>query len=283
MKNKIIKKITEYGIITVGVFIMSVAVVSYFGALDVVSGGVTGLAIIIRSVAGVPIWVINLGVNIPLFIAGAKKFKKEAFCKTMYATALLTIFLGFVPEFSLLTGDKLVDVICGGVLMGGGLGLVLLSGASSGGSDLLASLLNIKYRHLSVPKIMAVVDAVIVLLGASTFGLTNGVYSLIAVYLVSRVSDTVLEGVGRAKLIYIISESSEEIASFIKDVMDRGVTYIDTTGAFTGIKRNMIMCVVSSREMVKIKQEVYKIDSRAMCFVGDIREAFGEGFTKFEG
>lgn len=147
----------------------------------------------------------------------------------------------------------------------------------------MATLINMKIRQLSIPKILAIIDAIIVMLGATVFGISRGIYAIIAIYTMTKVSDAIIEGPNRAKLIYILTKRHEELADFIVNDINRGATYINVTGAFTNNCQKMLMCVVSSKEIVKIKQKVYKIDERAICFIGDIREAFGEGFTKYRG
>lgn len=285
MKNFFEKEniIRQYLGIIAGTLLMAVAVVSVFDASEVVVGGVTGLAIIFKQMLGVPMWIVNAAVNIPLFIMSYKILTRDMFTRTLAATIFLTVFLAVVPKWNILTGELLVDIIIGSVLMGAGLGIIFASFASSGGTDLMATLINIRVRHISIPKIMAVIDGIIVIAGAGAFGIVSGIYSLIAIYIVAKVSDAIVEGPNRAKLLYIISSHNRELTDYIVNTINRGATYIETVGVFTGKSQKMIMCVVSSKEMVKIKQKVYQMDERAICFVGDIREAFGEGFTKFRG
>lgn len=262
---------------------MALAVVCYFDAVEVVVGGVTGLSIICKNLFQIPMWVVNFSVNVPLFLFAYRVLNRETFWRTLFATVMLTIFLAVVPQMQILTGDLLVDIIIGGVLMGTGLGLILLSYASSGGSDLAATLINRKIRYLSIPRIMAVIDGIVLLLGAEIFGLTRGIYSLIGIYIITKLSDLIIEGPNHAKLLYIISQQHEQLVEYIMEELERGASYIEITGAFTNHKQRMIMCVTSSKEMVKIKQKIYQMDNNAICFVGDIREAFGEGFTKLVG
>ncbi len=286
MENKKIRLLNillEYLRILLGTFLMSLAVMWCFDASEIVTGGVTGVAILLKNQFGIPMWIVNGAVNLPLFIIGFKVLDKEAFVKTLTATVSLTIFLGVIPFVDILTGDLLVDIILGAVLMGSGLGMVFGSYASSGGTDLMATLINHKMKYLSVPKIMAIIDGIIVLLGVSVFGLTKGIYAVIAIFFVTKVSDTIVEGPNRAKLLYIISDKLDDISRYVVVDVHRGATRLEVTGVFTENKKNMLMCVVSSRQMVKIKQKTYQIDPNAICFVGDIREAFGEGFTKYRG
>ncbi len=276
-------RVLQYITMIFGTFLMAVSVVMFFDPMEIVVGGVTGVAVIFKSLYNMPMWLSSAVINVPLFIAGFRILDGRTFTRTLVATATLTIFLGVVPEMKLLTGDTVVDITIGSVLMGAGLGVIFRQYASSGGSDLLATLINVRVKYLSIPKIMAVIDGIIVIAGAGVFGMTNGIYSLIAIYIVTKVSDAIVEGPDRAKLMYIVSDKETEVVKYIMDDINRGATYIETIGAYTEKTRKMIMCVVSGKEMVKIKQKVYQIDENAICFIGDIREAFGEGFTKFRG
>ncbi len=280
-KNNLI----SYLVMISGTVLMAVAVTLFFEPMGVVTGGVSGIAIILKEMFDIPIWLVNGIINIPLFIAGYKLLERGMFVKTLICTISFTIFLGIIPSIgiNLLTGDKLVDIILGAAAMGAGLGFIFIKYASSGGTDLLATMINIKMRHLSVPKILAIIDVIVVFAGMGVFGFGSGIYALIAIYIITKVSDSILEGPNRAKLLYIISDVHVPISKYIVNEVERGISYIEITGGFTDIKRPMIMCVASSKEMVKIKEKVYEIDEKAICFVGDIREAFGEGFTKFRG
>ena len=271
----------QIAVLCAGALLMAIAVVVYFDQLGVVAGGVTGLAVLFNHMWNVPMWVVNLLFNVPLFLIGIRVFEFRIFGRMLLGTALLTFFLGIVPAVNILTGDMLVDIVVGSVLMGAGLGLVFLSQASTGGVDMLATIINRKIRYISIPKIMGIVDGVIVLIGAGIFGVAKGIYAIIAVYIIQRVADEIMEGPNHAKLLYIISKEPDACAAYIIHEISRGVTFIEVTGAYTNVSKHMILTVVSGKEMVQIKQKIYQIDEKAICFVGDIREAFGEGFTKY--
>lgn len=268
-------------LLVVGTFVMAVAVVCYFDQIGVVAGGVTGLAIIFERLWYVPMWIVNLLFNIPLFLIGYRVFEKRILGRMIAGTVLLTVFLGIIPTCNILTGDLLVDVIVGSVLMGLGLGFVFLGQASTGGVDLLSTIINRRVRYISIPKIMGLLDGVIVFAGAAAFGIKKGIYALIAVYIIQRIADAIMEGPNHAKMLYIITKEEAACAEYIINKIERGVTFIPVNGAYTNVPKRMILSVVSGKEMVQIKQKIYQIDENAICFVGDIREAFGEGFTKY--
>ena len=258
----------RYGLMTVGAFLMAFSVVVYFNPLELVTGGVTGLAILLEHLFHIPLWLVNAAVNIPLFIIGYKVLGKLIFYRTVYATVCLSVFLGLIRPLPLLTGDVLVDGLCGGVIMGGGIGLIFLQNASSGGADMTAQIINRRIPHVSVPKLMAIVDGIIILFGIGVFGLRNGIYALIVLFVMT-------------KLMYIISNEEKALAEYITGQLGRGVTRVPAQGGYTGCPKQMLLCALSSKEMVNVKRKMYELDDRAICFVGDIREAYGEGFTKY--
>lgn len=138
------------------------------------------------------------------------------------------------------------------------------------------------FRHYTVPQILMVIDGCIVVSGAAVFGIKSALYAVIAVYITTKVSDAILEGLKFAKMVYIISDHHEEIAAEILTTMDRGATGIAIKGMYTGNDRNMLFCVVSKKEIVQIKEIVRKLDPKAFVIVSDVREAVGEGFIEYK-
>lgn len=272
--------------LTLGAFLMALAVAVYFDRLELVTGGVTGLAIILRHLFGIPMWLVNVATNIPIFIIGYRVLGRRAFFRTLYTTVMLSAWLAVLPMFpgfSILTGDLLVDALTGGIWMGVGLGIIFLQNASSGGADMLASIFNKRVQHISIPKLLAVLDGIVILLGIGVFGIRNGIYALFVLFVITKVSDAVLEGPNHAKLLYIISSEYEALKAYITEELDRGVTCIQASGGYTGENRSLLLCALSTKEMVNVKRKIYELDAHAICFVGDIREAYGEGFTKYIG
>lgn len=197
---------TEYTLITAGAFIMGFAIKNMFDPISLVTGGVTGIAIILKSLAGIPLWLTNTLCNIPLFFA-AWKIKGWRFIKrTAVATGALSLSLYVIPEIPFLMEDLLLTSLFGGIISGLGTGLVFLFQATTGGTDMLAALLQRKMRHYSIAQIMQVLDAGVVLAGAAVFGVRYALYALIAIYGIAKVSDGLLEGLKFSKQAYIISD-----------------------------------------------------------------------------
>ncbi len=271
----------EYVLIILGAFVMGFAIKNLYDPISLVTGGVTGIAIVMKSVTGIPLWLTNTLCNIPLFLA-AWKIKGWGFIKrTLTATAALSISLLVMPEMAFLTDDLFLTSLFGGIVCGAGTGLIFLFQATTGGTDMLAALIQRKLRHYSIAQIMQVLDGMVVLLGAMVFGIRYALYALIAIYATAKVSDGILEGLKFSKQAYIISDRYQEIARAIMTRMDRGVTALDGVGMYSGQDKKVLFCVVSKKEIVTIREIAAEFDKKAFLIVTDVREVFGEGFIEY--
>ena len=271
--------IMHYGKIAVGTFLMAIAVGSIYDIMQLVTGGATGISIIVKNVMAIPLWLTNMVLNIPLFILAGKKIGARFVLRTLIATTMLTVFLAIVPPFYFLPNDIFLNAILGGGIMGIGLGIILSQNATSGGTELLATMLQGKWKRFSVANIIVWIDGVIILLGALMFGMEKATYALVAVFVSSRVADSFLDGLKNSRMAYIISDSPDEIAKGVMEDMERGITEIEIKGMYSGNNRNMLMCVVSKKEIIELRELVYKYDEKAFVIVSDVKEALGEGFT----
>lgn len=275
----------DIGFILLGTLIMTLGINWVQDPMGLVCGGVTGLAIVVKYVTGfvieggVPLWLINLLFNGPLFIAAFFMKGWKYIAKTLFATLALSFFLGIIPTFQLFD-DYVLGVLFSAVTTGAGIGLVLSRMATTGGTDLLSALIHEKHRHFTIPQLLAVIDGLIVVLGAVVFGIENAMYAIAVVYVVSKISDGMLEGLKFAKMAHIISDKAEEIAEVILQDVDRGVTGIKVQGMYSKTEKKMLMCVVTKKEIVELMDIVHKIDPSAFVIVNDVREVMGEGFIE---
>ena len=272
----------DYLLLIAGAFIIGFAIKNIYDPLNLVTGGVSGLAIVIKSKVGVPLWLTNTLLNIPLFLA-SYRIKGWRFIKrTLVSTVSLSLSLYVIPEMMIMPADDiLLSALFGGLISGVGSGMVFMTQATTGGTDMLAALLQKIMPHYSVPQIMQVLDAAIVLTGAAVFGIRPTLYALIAIYAVTRMSDGILEGLKFSKMVYIISDRYEEIAGTIMEEIDRGVTGLRAEGMYSGSDKMMLCCVVSRKEISQIKEIVREYDPRAFVIVSDVREVLGEGFIEY--
>ena len=271
----------DYLIIVLGAFIMGFAIKNIYDPQGLVTGGVSGLAIILKDQAGIPLWITNMCVNVPLFFL-ALRLKGWKFVKrVLVAEAALTVSLAILPEYAFLKDDLILTALFGGVFSGVGTGMMLLCHATTGGTDTMAALIHTKLRHYSINQILQVLDGLVVVAGAGVFGVRYAFYAVIAVVVLAKVSDGMIEGMHFAKAAYIITDYKEQISREIMDHMERGVTLIDASGAYTGEKRDIVFCVVSKKEIVTVKEIVRCTDPRAFVIVSDVREVLGEGFMEY--
>jgi uncharacterized membrane-anchored protein YitT (DUF2179 family) len=283
-KGKIIKK---YVTIAVGSFLMALAINLIYEPLGLVTGGISGLAIIVKEIThfiwegGLPIWIFTVVVNIPLFIVAIKVLGLKNMLNVFFGIVSLVISLMIIPIYDFQFDDILLSSVVGGAITGVGMGMVLSVHASTGGTDLLASLIHRYKRHISIPFILTFIDGAIIVLGALVFGLGKALYAIIAVIITTKVSDGILEGLKFAKMAYIISDEYDKIAKEIMTVLDRGVTGLSSTGMYSSKERKMLFCVVSKNEIVKITEIAKKIDPNSFVIVNDVREVMGEGFIEY--
>lgn len=279
-------KIRDILFILTGTLMMAVAVNMVYDPLGMVTGGVTGIGIVVKHLSrnlvqdGIPVWLTNILCNVPLFLATVLVLGKRFIGKTLFATVSMTVFLYLLPVTPLFSEDYLLASVFGGVIAGTGIGLVLAASATTGGTDLFCALLHKKLKHYSVPQLLIVVDGLVVLGGVVVFGINESLYAAIAIFITAKMSDGILEGLKFSKMAYIISGQSEAIARDIMQELDRGVTALHATGMYSGEEKTVLLCVVSKKEIAGVLDVVNRRDKNAFVIVSDAREVMGEGFIE---
>ena len=278
--------IMDYLLIFVGTALMSIALNSAFDMNGLVDGGFSGIAIIVKSLTeswfgvGIPLWLTNIVLNIPMFFLGIKIKGIRFLAKTIWGTFSLSFWLYAMPIFPIVKGDLFLAVIFGGVLQGVGIGLVFLGKGTTGGTDMVAVLIQHYVKHMSVARIMQLVDALIVAAGAFVFGPKNALYAIVAIYIVAKVTDGLLEGMNYAKAVYVISDHADELSKELMSELDRGATGIPVKGMYKGKNRMMLFFFFCKKQIVRLKEIVVRIDPGAFLIVTDAREVLGEGFIE---
>lgn len=277
----------NYFLIVLGTCLMSISIANIYDQVGLVTGGFTGIAIVIKTLTGnvfaggVPLWLTNAVLNIPVFIYAYIRFGKRFVGRTIFGAAMLSVWLYIIPPMNLAEGDYLLAALFGGVFSGVGFGLVLRGGATTGGTDMVAALVQPKMRHYSVVQIMQVVDGIVVLAGLYVFGMRPTLYAAVAIFVTTKVSDSFLEGFKSSKAAYIITNRHEEVAQRLMAEMDRGVTGLFAQGMYTHEKKCVLYCVVSRKQIVQVKEIVNDVDPDAFVIVSDVREVLGEGFLEY--
>lgn len=274
--------IVEYGIIIAGTLLIGFAIKSLYDPVSLVTGGVSGVAIIVKELWGLPLWMTNTLLNVPLFAAAYFSMGWRFIKRTLFSTVMLSFFLYILPETAYMENDLLISSLFGGIISGVGTGLVFLAGCTTGGTDMLAALLHKRIKHYTIAQIMQVLDGLVVLAGASMFGVRTALYALISIFCVAKVTDGLLEGIKFSKQAYIVSDKYQQIAESIMEHMGRGVTSLEARGMYSNQEKKMLFCVVSKKEIVELREIVSELDPSAFMIVSDAREVFGEGFIESE-
>lgn len=247
---------------------------------SLVSGGVTGIAMIINYLTGLPVGVMILAMNLPLFLVSFKSYGWRFMAGSLLGTVASSIFIDLFALIPYnITAEPFLAAIYGGIITGLGLGIVFTTGSTTGGTDVVAKLIKDKFPYVNFGTMILVLDAVIIAVYALLFRkYDSAMYTIIAVYVAARVIDLVLYGASQSKLCHIISEYSDEIKTAIVEKLNRGVTVLSGKGAYSGQDKQILLCVVKRQQIVEIKKIVKNIDKRAFVIVTDTRDVFGEGF-----
>lgn len=274
-------KIKNVIFILLGAAIYSFGLVHFNMQNNLAEGGFTGIALIIYQKTGFNPSYTNLILNIPLFYIGWKILGRVAFYYTMIGTLGLSFWLWIFGRYQLeipLGNDLMLVSLFAGVFIGVGLGIIFRYGGTTGGVDILARLVN-RFFGMPMGRMMFTFDAVVIILSIITYlNYRQAMYTLVVVYLGSRVIDFIQEGAYSARGVWIISEKNNEIAKKIVE-MDRGVTVLNGYGFFTKEKREVLYCVVSKNELFRLKSAITEIDPHAFVSVSEVNDVLGEGFT----
>ncbi|MGL4362931.1 MAG: YitT family protein [Cellulosilyticaceae bacterium] len=288
MKQLYISKKDAY-LIILGVSILSLSIVWFLQPSGLVTGGISGLGIVVQEISlrtiafGIPIWMTTILFNIPLFIISIKQrgfyFAKKSLYAVMF-TSFSLWYISYLPNPFASVDDLLLNAIFGGIGVGIGIGIVLRSAATTGGTDMLASIIKYKHPKFPIPQLMLCIDGLIILAGLFMFGPTNAMYAVLSVFVTSKAISTVLEGGRHAKAAFIVSEYSDVIAKAIMEQIPRGSTGLKARGMYSQEEKEMLFTVVSQKEISKLREIIYTIDPNAFVTIADVKEVLGEGFIQ---
>ena len=280
MKKQLIR---SYAIMALGSVIFALAFDAFFSASQVAMGGITGLAQVINVLLpGLSVGLLAFLLNVPLFLAGWKFIGFHLLASSLFSMAVSSAAIDAIAAaYTFPAMDPMLAAICGGAVMGLGLGMVFSQGATTGGTDIVARLMKLKFPWLPMGKLVLVPDGVVLTPAAVAFGrIETALYGAVAIFVSAKVMDTVLYGLDTSKVAYIISDQWKETAKVLL-AMDRGVTILRGEGAWTGDDKQVLMVAFKQKEIVQIKQVVHETDPRAFMIVCDAHDVLGEGFGDY--
>ena len=284
MKKKIVQYLWDYTIIALSCLLYAFTFNCFFRSNSIAMGGFTGMVQVLNHYfSWIPVGSTALLMNIPLLIIGVKKMGWHILFSTIFATAVSNLMIdGMDMLYRFPTMDPLLASLYGGVLLGIALGVMMKKTATTGGTELAARLLKFKIHSLSIGKICLVIDVIVVLMYAVSYGkIDNAMYGIIAMYVSSVAMDMVVYGSVNAKLAIIVSDQQEAITKKLMS-MGLGATILQGKGAWTGNEKQVLMCAAKPRNITAIKSAVTAIDpEKSFIIVCDAREVYGEGFGEF--
>jgi len=282
--NKYLKYFKTYSIITIGLFINALGWTAFLIPARITGGGVTGIATLIFYATDIPVWIFYLGINAVLVLISIKVLGKSFGLKTIFATGVLTIFFsvlqGLITEP--IVNENFMSAVIGGILAGSGVGIVFSQGGSTGGTDIVAMIIN-KYRNVSPGKTILYLDVLII---ASSFFIFSSIEKIVYGYVTMAITaysiDLILTGAKRTVQLFIFSKNYEEIASKIAIDINRGITLIDGTGWYTKKDSKILMVLVKKQESNTLLRIIKEVDPEAFISVNSVMGVYGNGFDRIK-
>ena len=281
MKNRIFNSTIEILETILGAFIMAIAVSLFLLPNELSSGGFSGIATILYYLFNFPVGTTIIILNVPLFIFATLKIGKRFLLKSLLGTISLSAFIDILEKLMPITHDKILACVYGGILTGLGTALILRAHSSTGGSDLAGNIIK-EYKPMArTGNLIMIIDAIIVVLNVIFLKKVEiALYSAITIYLMGKVIDIIFEGIYFTKLVFIISDKSEEISKIIVNNIKRGVTGIYGKGIYTKENKLVLMCAIGRRELAELKSSIKEIDPNAFLIITNSREVLGTGFKE---
>ena len=277
--NNTFKILKECFIVSIACIIMAFNTNYFYLGNKLAQGGVSGLSLIIHYITEIDISYIYFALNIPLIIVAYIFIGKDFVFKTLFATIILTIFLKVFGSFRGPIDDILMASIFGGGINGIAIGIIFYAGGSSGGTDIIAKIINQHYG-VAIGKVLLTIDFIILSMVAFIFGKVIFMYTLISLLVSSKMIDIIQEGIYSAKGVTIITNRVEELRKKIMEDTGRGITLINAKGAYTQKEIGMLYCDVGKYQLMKVKSIVKEIDPMAFMIVSQVHEVIGKGFLK---
>ncbi|MBC6003261.1 YitT family protein [Paeniclostridium hominis] len=282
MKENIFKKFLFESIgLILGCIFMSIGINMFLKPYTIAPGGLSGLSVVLGKLTGLPISVVMLGIGIPLVIFSIKILGIKDSIKTLIGMSIFSAILSLTSKLSNthVTEDVLLCSVSGALCLGVGLGIILKMDASTGGTDLIALMLNKIFPNIPLSKFMIMLDGMVVIsAGLASKNLETALYSGVALYIIVKVVDAIVSDFNYSKAFMIISNEPNALRDGINKEIKRGVTFLQGKGGYTNEDKNVLLVVVSKNEEVHLKKVIKNIDPSAFIIVTDVHEVLGEGF-----
>ena len=252
----------------------------FVGPAQIAPGGVSGLSIIINYLTGLPVGSLNMGINIPLLLLAWRFLGRRFTLKTLRSVFIQSVMIDLVGLWlPVYAGDRIMSALFGGVAIVVGLAPVFMRGSTTGGTDIVSRLIQLRFRHVSIGKLLFMVDTAVLLLSVAVFrNIETGLYGMITIYTSNRILDGILYGLDTGKVVLVISEKNQQIAQQVMDRLERGATFLQAEGAWSGQEKKVLLCVVRAVQCYRVEEIVRAADPDAFLVVMEANQIAGEGF-----
>lgn len=272
--NKIIRDII---LVMIGSFIFSAGINAFVISGNLGEGGVTGIAIVLYYAFHISPGITNFVLNAILIIVGYKYLSKRSTYLTIFATVLISIFLGLTETWHVETGNVVINAVFGGTCVGLGIGIIVLAGGTTAGTVILARIVN-KYLDISTPYALLFFDLIVVLISLTEIPLVKCLVTVMSLYIGTKVMEFVIEGLNTKKAMTIISSRPNEVAKAIDQQVGRGLTILNGHGYYTREEKDVLYVVISKTQVSRAKRIIKNIDENAFLVIHDVRDVYGNGF-----
>ncbi|MDU6256671.1 MAG: YitT family protein [Staphylococcus epidermidis] len=271
------KTIRDIILVMIGSFIFSAGINAFVISGNLGEGGVTGIAIVLYYAFHISPGITNFVLNAILIIVGYKYLSKRSTYLTIFATVLISIFLGLTETWHLETGNVVINAVFGGTCVGLGIGIIVLAGGTTAGTVILARIVN-KYLDISTPYALLFFDLIVVLISLTEIPLVKCLVTVMSLYIGTKVMEFVIEGLNTKKAMTIISSRPNEVAKAIDQQVGRGLTILNGHGYYTREEKDVLYVVISKTQVSRAKRIIKNIDENAFLVIHDVRDVYGNGF-----
>lgn len=279
--NPKIKLIFDYIVLIFGATLVGVSVGSVLLPSKLSTGGFTGIATILHYVMKLPASVVLPALNIPIFLLVWKVIGFKYGFRSLVGMIFCSLGIKLGEYFGVLTTESILAAIYGGILSGLGIALTYRAGGSTGGTDLVAKLVQVKKQHMNLSEILLIVDSIIIATSSIIFNsIEVALYSIVSLYVMTKMLDLVLVGAEYSKAVFIITEKDKEISDYMHSVLSRTTTKINAVGTYTNTEKRILLCVVNKKEIPKLKEGILGIDDKAFTIITTVTDAYGQGFKE---
>ena len=250
---------------------------------NIAPGGAMGLALIVNYINGLPVGVLTILINVPLLVLAWFVLSRRFVLTTGVACVACSVILDFAvaPVFPVYSGDRMMSSLFGGILVGTGMAFIFMTGSTTGGSDILGSILQKKKPHISIGKALLLIDGIILLLSIYVFpNVEAGLFGLISLFAQTKVMDAIIYGNDIGSMVVIVTRHPQKITEGILVELERSATVLDAKGAYTGADVKVLLCSIRKNQFYKLKRIIYSVDPNAFIMVTETTQVFGEGFKE---